>query len=77
MPINRRNQVSRGVGRVHVISVPSRRSHSALPAEGRPGPSVVYDDDHSDDDDDNVINNQAGTIAWLLLKHAFQPGVSH
>ena len=38
---------------VPVISVPSRRSHQALPAEGRPGPNDDDDDDVVDVDDDD------------------------
>ena len=37
---------------IPVISVPSRRSHWALPAEGRPGPSDDDDDNCDDGDDD-------------------------
>ena len=40
---------------VPVISVPSRRSPKAQPAEGRPGPS---DDDDDDDDDDERSPDQ-------------------
>ncbi len=37
---------------VQVISVPSRRSHQALPAEGWPGPSDDDDDENDDDEEE-------------------------
>ena len=49
---------------VPVISVPSRRSHQALPAEGRPGPSDDNgDDDNVDDDDDGNHDDNDDTQA--------------
>ena len=38
-----------------MIHLPSRQSHSALPAEGRPGPSDDNDDTDDDYDDLYII----------------------
>ena len=48
--LHRLNKVGPYLALVNGWSVPSWRSHEALPAEGRPG---LSDDDDDNDDDDN------------------------